>query len=204
MRWRRLVAGMPVATAVALALVLGACSGGGAGTDGSDGPSPATRTPAQARDIIEPDRLIVDNVAFGRSRRHVARAIRDLKRVDLWKPLTEHLFVVKIGSRNGRRSVPDDAHLADAFLTVDFRGDVGGALCDIRFYPRAMADDLARWAGYYSQGLLPDPAPGRRAFWASILGHELAHCLRHGKGGEPLSERWERRALEAVQAGPAG
>jgi hypothetical protein len=94
--------------------------------------------------------------------------------------------------------VPSDGHLADAFLTaqIDKRG--AGSLCDILFFPQAMTDDLVRYENFYEQGLLPDPTPTLRQFWVSILGHELAHCLRHGSG-EPVAERWEKKVLDRAR-----
>jgi hypothetical protein len=66
------------------------------------------------------------------------------------------------------------------------------------FFPDAMAADLARYDRYYHQGLLPDPTPTEREFWVSILGHELGHCLYHGRG-EPTAERWEKKVLDAAR-----
>ena len=161
-------------------------------------PGPA-ETPATAeRAPLERRGAKVENVAFGRSHGHARRAVKDLKAIGAWRRLTDHLYVVKIGSRLGRESVPEDGHLADAILTAQVDDDGRGALCDIRFYPTAMADDLVRWSQYYAQRLLPDPAPTLRQFWGAILAHELAHCLGHGKG-EPVAERWEKRALRGLR-----
>jgi hypothetical protein len=159
-----------------------------------------TSTPAEAeeRPSLERRGAKVENVAFGRSRGHARRAIKDLKEIGLWRRLTDHLYVVKIGSRLGRESIPEDGHLADAILTAQVDEQGGGSLCDIRFYPTAMGDDLVRWAQYYSQNLLPEPAPTVRQFWGAILAHELAHCLGDGKG-EPIAERWEDRALRGLR-----
>ncbi|MFP5299296.1 MAG: hypothetical protein ACLGHL_09955, partial [Actinomycetota bacterium] len=163
------------------------------------GPS-ASPTP-EHRPIVTPRRLLVENEAFGRSKGRVARAIADLKKVDLWKPLTRRLYAVKFGSRTGKVNIPDDGHLADAYLTARVDGDVGGAFCDIMFFPSAMIADLERWRTYYSQGLIAEAPPSARQFWASIMAHELAHCLK-GKNGEPVAMAWEERALAAVrQAG---
>lgn len=155
-------------------------------------PAEATETPPQARGVR------VQNVAFGRSRTLVRIAISDLKRLGFWKELTGHLYVLKISSRTGIDNVPEDGHLADAFLTgqIDSRG--AGALCDIMFFPTAMANDLARYDEYYRQGLLPDPTPTEREFWVSILAHELSHCLDHGQG-EPAAEAWEKKVLTAAR-----
>ena len=192
-----------IACALAAALLFAACSEdnprpGEVAASPSSAPAQAEGTAAE-RGITQPDGTVVQNVAHGASKRSASRAIKDLKKVKLWKPLTEHLYVIKIGSRLGRPSVPEDGHLADAYLTAQIDDDgVGGSLCDIMFFPTAMADDLRRWRTYNAQGLLVDPAPTGRQFWAAILAHELAHCLDHGKG-EPAAERWEARALEALR-----
>lgn len=192
----------PVAVLLACSLLLVACSTEGPRTPPVAAPSPSETAgdgePSE-RGITQPEGTTVQNVAHGKSKRTVATAVRDLKRVRLWKPLTKHLYVIKIGSRLGRSNVPDDGHLADAYLTAQIDDGVGGSLCDIMFFPTAMDDDLARWRTYNAQGLLDDPAPTRRQFWASILAHELAHCLNHGSG-EGVAERWEARALKAVRA----
>lgn len=185
-----------------LALFGAACNGDpdpkAAQTSPSPSPAPSSTGPAE-RGITQPDgKVRVDNVAHGHSRRLVARAVGDLKAVGLWRPLTKHLFVVKLNSRLGRENVPDDGHLADVYLTAIIEDGVGGSLCDVMFFPTAMSDDLDRWRSYHAQGFLADPPPSLRQFWASILAHELAHCLDHGKG-EPVAERWEAKALESVR-----
>ena len=192
-----------VALLLSSAATLGACSGPDQSPIARSTPegSPSGEGEPAERGITQPEGLIVQNVAQGGSRQLVATAIGDLKRERLWKRLTDHLYVVKIGSRLGRANVPEDGHLADVYLTAQIDDGVGGSLCDIMFFTTAMADDLDRWRTYNAQGLLDDPAPTRRQFWASILAHELAHCLDHGRG-EPAAERWEAKALEAVRSGP--
>lgn len=160
-------------------------------------PSKPSEEP-ENRGITKPDRLLVQNVAFGASRGSVDQAIADLKEVGLWRPLTAHLYAVKLASRLGRDNVPRDGHLADAYLSVQIDGDVGGGLCDIMFFPTAMRDDLRRWQTYNDQGLLDEPAPSWRQFWAAIMAHELAHCLQ-GRNGETAALEWEERALAAVR-----
>src|SRR5918994_635051 len=118
-------------------------------------------------------RARVENNAFGSSARLVQRAVRDLKRLDLWGRLTRRLYVVELGSRLGRDNVPRDGHLADAYATglVDERG--AGALCDIMFFPTAVTDDLARWRTYHASGFIEESPPSLRQFWAGLLAHEL-------------------------------
>jgi hypothetical protein len=165
-------------------------------TKGAATPRP---TASARRGITTPERLILTNAAFGRSSGRVDQAVADLKKVELWRKLTGHLYELKIGSRLGLESIPDDGHLADAYLTAKIDGDEGGSYCDIMFFPAAMAADLARWENYYRSDLLDDPPPSSRQFWASILGHELAHCQR-GRNGEPAALKWEDRVLAAVRA----
>lgn len=155
---------------------------------------------AARRPITRPDHVLVTNAALGGSRRHVRRAIRDLRRIGMWQRLTEHLYSVRFATRPGRDQVPDDGHLADAYLTAQIDGRRGGPACDVMFFPAAMADDLERWRTYHGRGLLADPPPSARHFWAAITAHELAHCLGDGKG-EGAAMRWERRALRRLGEG---
>lgn len=147
----------------------------------------------------------IDNRATGKTAGHIERAIRDLKAVGYWRRLTKDLYVVSVGSRPGRQYVPDDRHLAEARAFPYVDDDGGGRLCDITFFPTAMADDLALQQRYFDQGLLDRGPPTVRNFWSSILGHELAHCLPHERDGnpaltpEPAAHRWEMKVLEAVE-----
>jgi hypothetical protein len=140
----------------------------------------------------------VENDALGDSKQLVRRAINDLKDLGFWDDLTDHLYVLKISTRPGPDRIPDDKHLADAFLTGQIDETTAGSLCDLMFFPDAMVADLVRYDDYYNRGLLPDPTPTLRQFWASIVGHELGHCLDHGRG-EPTAERWERKVLTAAR-----
>nr|MDQ3916654.1 hypothetical protein [Actinomycetota bacterium] len=164
-------------------------------------PADATPTPSpspSASPVINPPGIVVLNVAFGKSKRRLQRAIADLKEVDLWYPLTKHLFQLKLGSRLGVTNIPDDGHLADAVLTGAIEEDAQGRLCDLMFFPNAIAQDLDRWRLYHSQGALVDPPPTLRQFWGSILAHELGHCFPGGPG-EKVAEHWEREALERLR-----
>jgi hypothetical protein len=169
---------------------------------GDTPPSPATIVtpdgrPSAVPEVVTGD-VTVQNDALGDSEELVERAIADLKRLGFWGDLTDHLYVLKISSRPGPDRIPDDGHLADAFLTAQIDETTAGSLCDVMFFPDAMVADLARYEDYYNRGLLPDPTPTLRQFWASILGHELAHCLDHGRG-EPTAERWEKKVLAAAR-----
>lgn len=186
---------MPRALLVAVALALAGCAGGGepGGTAATTAP-----TPAPSRSVvINPPGVRVENAALGRSKVRVRRAIRDLKAADLWKPLTRHLYRIKFGSRLGLVNVPEDGHLADAVLTAAFDRHAQGRLCDVMLFPNAIARDLERWRTYWARGALADPPPSLRAFWASIVAHELGHCFPGGPG-EKVARSWERRALRAV------
>lgn len=197
---------MPVIRTSVLALslaasLLAACTSTGpreaAGPMAS--PQVTVSSELEQRGITKPEGVQVENAGQPGTKRLIRRAISDLKKVDLWSPLTKHLYGVKFATRPGRDSIPDDGHLADAFLTAKIDGDEGGTFCDIMFFPAAMRDDLARWRSYHARGLLSEPAPSGRQFWASIMAHELAHCLKE-KRGEIAAGKWERRALEAVRS----
>jgi hypothetical protein len=187
---------MPAACVVAALLLAIAC----------DRPSPSTApvrpssggpaTP-QARPPDEPP-LRVENLALGASHARVRAAIADIRAAGLWDELTRHLYVVQIESRPGRVNMPDDGHLADAFLTATIDQGGSGGLCSIMFFPSAIRADLQRVNEYFEQGLAAEEPPSRRAFWASILGHELGHCFP-GQPGEDVAQRWESRVLGAVE-----
>lgn len=191
--------GKMVVVAVACS-VLAACSPSPQeGATPSPTQEPVPSSTAAHRPITKPDELQLENAAFKRSRLRVDQAIADLKKVGLWRKLTKHLYAVKFGSRTGMESVPEDGHLADAYLTAKIDGTEGGAYCDVMFFPTAILLDLERWGNYHAQGLLPEAPPSVRQFWASIMGHELAHCLP-GRNGERVAGVWEERVLKAVQA----
>ena len=140
--------------------------------------------------------------AVGPVRERLETAIDDLKAVDMWDRLTEHLYRVELDSRHGTANVPEDGHLADAYFTGIVvgggGGEAGGEVCDVMFFPSAITADLARWRSYYAQGAIADPAPTLRQFYGSLLAHELAHC-RRGPRGESVAQAWERRALDALR-----
>lgn len=157
-------------------------------------PTPAPAPSPSPSIVINPPGVVVENIAQGESRKRVRRAMRDLKAVNLWRPLTRHLYKVKFDSRLGAVSIPDDGHLADAILTAAFDEEAQGRLCDVMFFPNAMARDLDRWRLYYQQGATSHPAPSLRHLWASVAAHELGHCFPGGPG-EAFARKWERRAL---------
>lgn len=188
---------------VVAALILGACEQAERSSEQATPEVAASTVDAgsptpERRGLTRPEEVVVDNLASGRYRRYLETAIADLKAISFWGRLTKELFVVEVSARPGRAFVPEDAHLADAFRTLDIREDHAGVLCDITFYPTAMTDDLDRWRDYYDRGLLPDRPPTVRQLWASILAHELSHCLKRDNDEEAAQE-WERRALEALR-----
>lgn len=189
--------GLAVAT-VAVALALGGCSDAGEPGTGAARATPSPSPSPSASPVINPRGVVVENVAFGRSKRRLERAISDLKKVDLWYPLTKHLYKLKLASRLGVSNIPDDGHLADAVLTVAFEEDAQGRLCDLMFFPNAIARDAARLRLYYSQGVLADPPPSLRELWGSVVAHELGHCFP-GSPGEKVAQRWEGEALVRLQ-----
>lgn len=194
-----------LATCLALVALAGACSDGGDAQSRPDQratvAAPAT-TPAggvaERGPLTKPDRALVENLAEGPYRARIRTAIGDLKAVGMWKKLTEELFVVEISARPGRSFVPEDAHLADAYRTLDIREHHAGVLCDITFYPTAMQDDLERWQGYFDDDLTTDSPPTVRQLWGSVLAHELSHCLKRSND-EASAQAWERRALNALR-----
>ncbi|HEV2755549.1 MAG TPA: hypothetical protein VG318_07205 [Actinomycetota bacterium] len=187
-----------LAVTVAAALVLPACTGRGGAEPRAAAPTPSPSPSPSPSPVINPPGIVVHNVAFGRSKTRLNRAIADLKKVDLWYPLTKHLFQVKLASRLGVTNIPDDGHLADAVLTAAIEDDAQGRLCDLMFFPNAIAQDLDRWRLYYSQGAVVDPPPTLRQFWGALLAHELGHCFPGGPG-EKVAERWEAMAMERLQ-----
>lgn len=175
-------------------LVLPACSGGDAPAEAAATPSPSPSPSI----VINPPGVVVDNDANGTSARRVRRAMRDLKAVDLWRPLTRHLYKVKFHSRLGAVNIPDDGHLADAILTAGVGKRAQGRICDVMFFPNAIARDLDRWRLYYEHGAIADPPPTLRQLWGAVTAHELGHCFP-GAPGEKVARKWERKALARLR-----
>jgi hypothetical protein len=200
---------------LASALAFAACDGSetrpSASPQASSPSGPAAGVPERAERAARvpsiPHRSKVYFGAMEGSRAEVTRAIEDLKTVDLWEPLTEHLYRIDLRVRAGEEDVPQDAHLADARF---WKSDIAhgtyrypkGAFCRIRFFPAAMEADLVRWSSYFARGLLTDAPPTIRQFWAAILGHELSHCPAKGTDTTPeeVALAWERRVLAALRA----
>ncbi|MDQ3940361.1 MAG: hypothetical protein M3238_03310 [Actinomycetota bacterium] len=129
----------------------------------------------------------------------IRRGIRDVKRIGLWDPLTRHLGVVKFAAYEERYRVPPDNHLADASpMLTDENGDFQ-LRCDIVFYSLAMAREVTRLRRLHDAGVIDFVPPDLREAYASVVAHELAHCLR-GPHGEKVAQRWERRALTRLRA----
>ena len=181
------------ALALAAALALSGCSGPSAGETPRAERTTARPSPSVSPSpVINPPGVVVKNVAFGRSRKRLDRAIADLKRINFWYPLTKHLFQVKLASRLGVVNVPEDGHLADAVLTGVIEDGGQGRLCDLMFFPNAIGADLDRWRLYYSQGADIDAPPTLRQLWGSILAHELGHCFPGGPGEKVAQDREDR------------
>jgi hypothetical protein len=155
--------------------------------------------PASSRAPSERDATVrLENEAFGESKRRLDQAVADLKAIGLWDDLTNHLYVVNIQSRPGTANIPDDRHLADAFLTAQIDEAGSGGLCSIMFFPAAVRAEYAELVAYAAEQPAYEP-PSLRHFWASILGHELAHCFK-GQPGEDVARRWEERVLQHLSA----
>lgn len=183
---------VPIVTIVVAVLLTSGCA-----PDGPVGREPRQGRPRAATTPRENVKVI--NAALGRDRATVARAVRDLKAVGLWGDLTRHLYAVKLSTRAGRDRIPGDQHLADAVYTALIEEEGAGGLCDIVFFSSAITRDLRRQALYHRQGRVAEPPPGARAFWGSLLAHELAHCHGDAGLGERGARRWEARALRELE-----
>jgi hypothetical protein len=117
----------------------------------------------------------------------------------MWDDLTDHLYAIELDSRSGSANAPEDGHLADAYFTGIVEAGGGGAVCDVMFFPSAVTADLLRWRTYYTQGRAAEAPPSLRAFYGSLVAHELAHC-RPGPRGEGVAMSWEDRARAALVA----
>ena len=158
----------------------------------------------QKRKRTPPSQIKVENLALDKEdQRHVNVAVRDLKELGFWKPLTRYVVGVKIATRAGSERIPDDGHLADAYRSVQLE-PTPGYVCDIFIFSQALTDDVLRQQDYYNQGLLSDTPPTLRQFWAVILGHEMAHCSPRGQKGEKYSTMWEKRVLNAFETSRLG
>lgn len=178
-------------------LLLPGCTGGGDAPAEASATAPPSPSPSPSV-VINPPGVVVENAANGKSVKRIRRAMRDLKAVNLWRPLTKHLYKIKFQSRLGAINIPDDGHLADAILTAGFGKRAQGRLCDIMFFPNAIARDLDRWRLYYEQGAVTEPPPTLRQLWGAVTAHELGHCFPGGPG-EKVAQRWERKALARLQ-----
>ena len=181
----------PVAFLVAGLVFAVACDEPRGGRD--EQPSSAARRPSERDATVR-----LENDALGASKQRVNQAVADLKAIGLWDDLTNHLYVVNIQSRPGTSNIPDDRHLADAFLTAQIDEQGSGGLCSIMFFPAAVRGEYAELLAYAADHPTYE-APSLRDFWASILGHELGHCFK-GQPGEDVARRWEHRVLEELSA----
>jgi hypothetical protein len=157
------------------------------------------RRSAAKRKVTRPRGARVLFLATGRAVTRLHQAEHDLKAVRLWGRLTNHLYEVKVAVRPGRSDIPADRHLADAYISAVAAQGTLRNLCDIVFYPVAIAQDLVRWRRYHAQGRLGRPPGTLRQYWGSILAHELAHCLGTGRG-ERVAKHWEAKAQRKLEA----
>ena len=160
--------------------------------------APAASPDAAPRPPTSPPSLRVYVDAKGDARDRVARAVRDLKTISMWRRLTDRLFILRIETRTGG-GVPEDGHLADAGLAVHVDPTGAGWYCYIRIWPEALERDLANQRTYYAEGRLGFEPPSERVFWASILGHELGHCQgRRQVTPEDVALEWENRVRDLL------
>lgn len=137
------------------------------------------------------------------------RAIRDLVKVNVWKKLTKGLYSIEMETHPGARSQAG-VHLADAVLNHTLVDNQPEVVCDIRFYPLAIRQELRiwarikelgvtprRWRDYNSNGVFDETAPAKNDFWAAILAHEIAHCLV-GPHGEKAAQEWEYKTMRRL------
>lgn len=143
------------------------------------------------------------------------RAIRSLDRIRVWPKLTDGLHSVELETHPGARSEAG-VHLADATLGHTVLDGRPLVVCDIRFYPRAIRQELRlfrrvrelglsprRWRDYNDNGVFDEPQPRRSDFWASILAHELSHCLV-GPHGERAAQNWEYKTMRRLRSRDRG
>ena len=204
-------------TAVALACVaflIGGCVG--SQPEASEKPTP---TPSPSPSLITTDQggrarpgpagitLVFETGRF--EQRLFQAAVSDLARVGVWGKLTKGLHFVELETHPGARSEAG-VHLADAVLSHTVQEGKPLVVCDIRFYPRAIRQELRIWRRVRSVGLSPvgwrdyneneifdEPQPTKSDFWSSILAHELSHCLE-GPHGERSAQQWEYKAMRRL------
>ena len=139
------------------------------------------------------------------------KTVRDLVRVGAWKKLTKGLHSVELETHPGARSKAG-VHLADAAVRFAVTEGKPLVVCDIRFYPRAIRQELRlfrrvkqlgasprQWRDYNGNGVFDEQLPRKSDFWASILAHELAHCLV-GPHGERVARAWEYKTMRRLRA----
>ena len=178
--------------AAAAALVLLAGCGGDDAPVAAPTPSPSEDSFIRGRDL--PGGAVLENQTLSaHTHRRMARGVADLKTLGLWDDLTDHLFVVRVTTREGLGSAPADGHLAQALLQRRYTEEGAGELCYIVFFTDAIARDLPLLAG----GVDRIDAGFIRRYWSSILAHELAHCL-DGGSGEDVAREWERRVFDEL------
>lgn len=137
--------------------------------------------------------------------------VRDLVRVGVWRKLTRGLHSVELETHPGARSKAG-VHLADAVLSHAVLEGKPLVVCDIRFYPRAIRQELRlfrrvkelglspdEWRDYNDNGVFDEPTPDKSDFWASILAHELSHCLV-GPHGEQAAQAWEYKTMRRLRS----
>ncbi len=203
-----------IAVLVLATLTLTACQTNEGATAAGPSPSP---TPSASgltvdqggRSVPGPNgvRLVFETSRF--EQKKFQRAVRDLSKVHVWRRLVRGIELVELETHPGARSVAG-VHLADASLNHTLVEGDAVVVCDIRFYPRAIRQELrlwrrigslgatpAEWRDYNENDVFDETAPKESDFWAAILAHELAHC-HVGPHGEREARNWEFKTMRRL------
>ena len=187
----------PLAVAACSLLLFAACDSAEPSRE-VEADRPSASSPLRERDASPGPRLSVHVNAPAPAVRRIRTAIEDLRSIELWPGLTAHLFELHISALGGAANVPEDEHLADAFYRPRVVRHPRGRYCGIRFYSKAMRDDLVRQRIYRAEGRLAEDPPSVRHFWAAVLAHELTHC-RDDDRDEATALRVEGNVVDALQ-----
>ena len=156
----------------------------------------------------DPDlRLRLQNESTGESRRLLARAMKDLRRLGYWTRLTDRLYGLWITVRPPSSKVAEDHHLAHSVVQPFTVGRHLGERCHINFYADAMQDEIEEITEEAAGAGTPPSPELVQTVWTSILAHELSHCLPYETkagvrvgGPEPRARKWEKKVANDLIA----